>query len=91
MNILERECCKLNLWTNQWKIIMEVYTAIQNIFAKVWTYYFVAVNLHPCNHFYFVEWIDKISTYVNMRDTYYFFNNEESYYNFIPFLWNTMT
>ena len=45
--ILDLARQKVHGQINQWQIIMVISTAIQNISAKVWTYSFVAVNLHP--------------------------------------------
>ena len=39
----------------QWQLIMVIYTAIQNFFAKAWTDYFVAVNLHPHHRMMFPD------------------------------------
>ena len=54
---------------NQWQIIMIISTAIQNIPAKVWTYSFVAVNLHPHHRLNFTGWIKKIAPAVKTVNT----------------------
>ena len=45
--LLELAQEKFHSRINQWKIIMIISTYIQNTPAKVWTDYFVAVNLNP--------------------------------------------
>ena len=62
----------------QWNIIMIISTSIQNMFAKLWTDYFVAVNLHPRHGLSFSELIKKIDPAVTMGETDYFWNHEGS-------------
>ena len=57
---------------NQWKIIMIISTAIQNIPAKVWKDSFVSVNLHPHHHMTLHDWIKKILSAVNTEETAFF-------------------
>ena len=57
---------------NPWQLIMVISTAIQKNSAKVWTDYFVAVNLHPHHRMTFPDWIKKISPAVKTGDTAYF-------------------
>ena len=54
---------------NQWQIIMIIYKATQNIPVKVWTYSFVAVNLHPHHHLNFSDWIQNIAPAVKIEET----------------------
>ena len=51
---------KIHGWITQWKLIMILSTAIQNIYAKVWIYSFAAVNIHPHHRMKFSDWIKKI-------------------------------
>ena len=37
----------------KWQLRMIIFTATQNIPARVWIYYFVAVNLHPYHRLLF--------------------------------------
>ena len=60
---------KVHVQINQWQIIMIIYTDIHNIYSKVWTYSFVAVNLHLHHCLYFSDWIKKISPSVNTVET----------------------
>ena len=81
-----RQLVELSQWKvhgqiNWWHIIMTIYTAIQTIPAKVWTNYFVAVNIHPHHRMMFHDWIKNISPDVNIGETAYFPNHEGSYYN----------
>ena len=66
---LELERRKVHGRINQWHIIMVIYTSIQNIPAKVWTYSFVAVNLHPHHRMMFHDWIKNISPAVKTGET----------------------
>ena len=70
---------------------MFISTAIQNIYAKVWTYYFVSVNLHPHHFMTFPDWIKNISPAVKTGETEYFLNHEGSYYDAMPYLWKNMS
>ena len=63
---------------NQWQLIMIISTAIQNILAKVWKYYFVSGNLHPHHRMKFHDCINDISPAVNMGEKAYFQNHEGS-------------
>ena len=45
--IMEMAQKKIHGRINQWKLIIIVSEAIKNISSKVWTNYFVAVNLYP--------------------------------------------
>ena len=72
---------------NQWKLIIIIFIATQNIPVKVWTDFFVAVNLHPHHQLYFSEWIKKIVSYVKMVETAYFCNHECYYYGSMPSVW----
>ena len=76
---------------NQWNFTMIIDTAIQNIYVKVWTYYFVSVNLHPCHRLSFADWIKNIALTVNMGDTVHFWNHERSYYDYMPAAFKNMT
>ena len=58
---------------------MIVSTAITNISNKYWKYPLNAVNLNPHPSLYFSDWINKIEPDVNTVETYYFWNNKESY------------
>ena len=82
---------KVHVWVTQWKLIMVISTAIQNIYAKVWIDSFVAVNLHPHHPMTFPDWIKKISPAVKTGDTAYFRNHEGSYYDAMPSLWKKMS
>ena len=70
--LLELTRLKVHVRINQWKLIMIIYTAIQNIPAKVWTDTFVDVNLHPNHRMTFHDWIKKISPAVKTGETAYF-------------------
>ena len=63
---------------------MIIYTDIQNIYAKVWTYFFVSVNLHLCHRLSFAYWIKNIALAVKMGDTAHFWNHDMSYYDSMP-------
>ena len=89
--LLQLEYQKVNGRINQWKLIMIISTATQNITTKLWTDYFVSVNLHPHNRFYFSDCIKKIAPYVNMGETEYFRNHEGSYYDAMPYVWENRT
>ena len=90
MQLLDLARRKFHGWINQWQLIMLIFTAIQNISSKVWTYSFVAVNLHPHHRMTFPDWIKKISPDVNTGETEYFRNHEGSYYDSMPSLWKNM-
>ena len=60
MQILELKCRKVHGQINKWNLVMIISTAIQNVPAKVWTDYFVAVNLHFHHCLSFFGWIKKI-------------------------------
>ena len=51
---------------------------------KVWTDYFVAVNLHPHHRLYFSDWIKKFDPHVKTVVTEYFQIHEGSYYDAMP-------
>ena len=70
---------------------MIISTAIQNIPAKVWTYSFVSVNLHPHHRLDFTGWIKKIAPAVKAVNTEYFWNHKGSYYDDIPSVRKNMT
>ena len=70
---------------------MIIYTAIQTIPDKVWTYYFIAVNLHPNHHLSFSGWIKEIVPDVKIGETAYFLKHEVSYYDAISPVWENMT
>ena len=70
--ILDLAWRKVNVRINQWQLIMIIYISIQNIHAEVWTYSFVAVNLHPRHHMTFHDRIKKISPAVKTGETEYF-------------------
>ena len=70
--LLELALQKVHGRINQRKIIMIIYTAIKDIPAKVWTDYFVAVNLHPHYHMNFHDWIKKISPAFKTGERAYF-------------------
>ena len=57
------------VWTYQ--PVTMVSTTIQNISEKVWTDYFVAYNLHPHHHLYFVNCINNIVLYIKTTETDY--------------------
>ena len=76
---------------NQWNLTMIIYTAIQNISAKVWTYSFVSVNLHPNHRLSFSDWIKNIALTVQMGDTAPFWNHDRSYYDSMPAVCKNMT
>ena len=76
---------------NEWHLIMVISTSIQNISAKVWTDYFIAVNLHTHHRMTFPDWIKKISPAVKTGETAYFRNHEGSYYDAMPSLWKKMS
>ena len=70
---------------------MIISTAIQNIPAKFWTDYFVAVTLHPRHRLYFSGWVKKIAPSINFGETAYFRNHEGSYYYAMMSVWENMT
>ena len=76
---------------NQWQLITVIYTSIQKISAKVWTYSFVAVILHPHHRMTFHEWIKNISPAVNREETVCFRNHEGSHYDAMPSVWKNMS
>ena len=69
---------------------MVISTSIQNITDKVWTDYFVAVNLHHHHHMTFHDCIKNISPAVKTGETEYFRNHEGSYYDAMPYIWKQM-
>ena len=69
--LLESARRKVHGQINQWQNIIIIFTAIQNIPAKVWTDSFVAVNLHPHHRINFPDCIKKISTCVKTGATAY--------------------
>ena len=89
--LLEFSRWKVPGWINQWQLIMIISTATQNITAKVWAYYFVAVNLHPDHHMTFHDWIRKISPAVKTGETAYFLKHKGSYYDAMPSVWKKMS
>ena len=89
--LLELARQKVHGRINQWQIILIISIAIQNIPAKVWTDYFVAVNLHPHHRLYFSDCIKNIEPAVKTGETAYFRNHEGSYYDAMPFFWKKMT
>ena len=90
-HLLELARQKVHGRINPWQIIMIISTAIQNIPDKVWTYSFVAINLHPHHHMTFHDCIKKISTAVKTGETAYFRNHEGSYYDAMPSVWKNMS
>ena len=54
------ELVYVHVWITQCQLIMITSTAIQIIPYKVWTYSFLAVNLHPHHCLSFSEWIKNI-------------------------------
>ena len=69
---------------------MIISTVIQNIPHKVWTYSFVAVNLHPRHRMTFHDWIKKISPAVKTGEIAYFRNHKGSYYYAMPSVWKNI-
>ena len=67
--LLELAQQKINGQINQWQIIIIISTTIQNIPTKFWTYYFVAINLHPNQCMTFPDFIKKISPDVKTGET----------------------
>ena len=51
--ILDIEQQKVRGQINQWHIIMVISTSIQNISDKIWTDYFISVNLYTYHHLCF--------------------------------------
>ena len=70
---------KVNDHIKQWQLIMIASTAIQKISSKVWTDYFVAVNLHPSHCFSLADYIKNIILAVKTGDTACFRNRDGSY------------
>ena len=58
--------------------------------AKVCTYSFVAVNLHPHHRMNFHDWIQKVSPAVKTGETAYFRNQKGLYYDVMPYVWKNM-
>ena len=85
--LLELAWRKIHGQINQWQLIMIISTATQNIPAKLWTDYFVAVNLHPNHRMNFTEWIKNISPFFKTGKTAYFRNHEGSYYEIMSSVW----
>ena len=81
---------KILFHINQCQIIMIISTVIQNIPAKVWTDYFVTVNLHPRHCMTFHDWIKNISPDVKTGDTEHFRNHEGSYYDAMSSVWKNI-
>ena len=52
-NILDIEQQKVRGRINLWQIIMIISTSIQNISDKIWTDYFISVNLYTYHHLCF--------------------------------------
>ena len=77
--LLEMAWRKVHGQINQWHLIFIVSAAIQNISAKVWTYFFVYVNLHPYQILSFSNWIKKIIPDIKIGEAAYFWNHKESY------------
>ena len=69
---------------------MIIYTATQNIPAKVWTYSFVYVNLFLHHCLSFSDWIKNIPPAVKTGETEYFFNHEAFYYEYMPSEWKIL-
>ena len=76
---------------NRWQLIMVISRAIQDIMDKLWTDYFVAVNLHPHHCMKFHDCIKKSSPAVKAGETAYFQNHEGSYYYVMPSVWKNMS
>ena len=70
---------------------MIVSTAIQNILDKVWTDYFVSVNLQLNHHLSFIGWIKKIEPAVKTGGTEYLRIHKGSYYDAMSSVWKNMT
>ena len=70
---------------------MIISTDIQKTPEKVWTDYFVAVNLHPHHCLHFSGWIKNIVPAVKTEETAYFRNHENSYYDAMLYVWKDMT
>ena len=58
---------------------------------KLWTDYFVAVDLYPHHFLSFSGWIKKIAPAINTGETEYFRNHEGDYYDAIPYFWKNIT
>ena len=82
---------KVHDWITQWQLIMITYTSIQIITSKVWTYYFVAVNIHPHYYLSYSDWIKKILPAVMTGEKKYFWDHEESYYDPMLSVWKNTT
>ena len=76
---------------NQWQLIMISYTVIQNIPAKVWIDYFVAVNLHSHHRLSFSGWIKNNAPADKKGETAYFWNYEVFFNDALPSIWKHMT
>ena len=70
--LVELARCNIHGQINNLHLIMIISTSTQNISDKFWTYYFVAVNLHPHHHMNFTDWIKKILPAVKTGKTAYF-------------------
>ena len=70
---------------------MVVSADIQNIPAKVWTFSFVSVNLHPRHRTTFHDCIKKILPAIKTGETAYFRNHEGSYYDAVLSVWKDMS
>ena len=89
--LLELAQWKVHVWINKWKLIIIIYTAIQNIPYKVWKYPLVYVNLHPHHCLYFSGLIKNIEPAIKTVEKGYFWNHERSYYDAISSVWKKTT